>query len=164
MKTEASGAPVCDLSIVEFSGTYRWLSNFYPCRVLLDGHEYPSIENAYQAAKTEGDRNAFKNCTPNEAKQLGQSVPLRKNWNSERKSVMFKLLDQKFSRGTELAEKLVATGDRKIVEGNDWGDTFWGTCDGEGENYLGRMIMVMRFFLNRKNIFTDTLYEEQPID
>lgn len=39
--------------IKEFQGEYRWLSNFWPARVVLDGVEYPTVENAYQASKAD---------------------------------------------------------------------------------------------------------------
>lgn len=40
--------------------------------------------------------------------------------------------------------KLLATRDRMLIEGNDWGDTFWGMVDGEGENNLGKILMRVR--------------------
>jgi hypothetical protein len=50
----------------------------------------------------------------------------------------------KFARGSALAKKLVATGDRELVETNEWGDQFWGVCGGRGENWLGRLLMARR--------------------
>jgi predicted NAD-dependent protein-ADP-ribosyltransferase YbiA (DUF1768 family) len=44
----------------------------------------------------------------------------------------------------ELAKRLTATGHRKIIEGNYWGDTFWGVCKGIGENHMGKIIMQTR--------------------
>lgn len=38
--------------INSFMGKYRFLSNFWPCKVIFNGLEYPSTEHAYQAAKT----------------------------------------------------------------------------------------------------------------
>lgn len=35
-----------------FAGIYEFLSNFYPAPVTLDGVVYPTVENAFQAAKT----------------------------------------------------------------------------------------------------------------
>lgn len=57
------------------------------------------------------------------------------------------LLMVKFAPATELAERLLATGDAQLVEGNTWGDTFWGVCDGVGENHLGRLHMWIRSML-----------------
>lgn len=38
--------------INHFSGKYRVLSNFYPSKIVYEGRVYPTVENAYQAAKT----------------------------------------------------------------------------------------------------------------
>lgn len=39
-------------SVESFSGTNRWLSNFWPCDVYLDDLKFRSVEAAYVAAKT----------------------------------------------------------------------------------------------------------------
>jgi predicted NAD-dependent protein-ADP-ribosyltransferase YbiA (DUF1768 family) len=39
---------------------------------------------------------------------------------------------------------LKATGDEELVEGNWWNDTFWGVCNGVGENNLGKLLMKIR--------------------
>ena len=38
--------------IFGFTGEYQFLSNFYPATVVLDDTTYPTVEHAYQAAKT----------------------------------------------------------------------------------------------------------------
>jgi predicted NAD-dependent protein-ADP-ribosyltransferase YbiA (DUF1768 family) len=58
--------------------------------------------------------------------------------------VMEHLLRQKFFTGSELAAKLVQTGDAILMEGNNWGDSFWGVCAGVGSNHLGRLLMLIR--------------------
>ncbi len=42
--------------------------------------------------------------------------------------------------------KLLATGARKLVEGNTWKNVFWGVDlrTGEGENHLGQILMQVR--------------------
>lgn len=66
-----------------------------------------------------------------------------KNWDDRRLSLMIELLLIKFSTDG-LAQTLMATGEKYLVEGNTWNDTFWGVCDGRGKNYLGRIIMNIR--------------------
>ena len=46
----------------------------------------------------------------------------------------------------QLAEQLLATGDKLLVEGNRRGDTCWGVDvrTGQGENRLGRILMKVR--------------------
>lgn len=132
--------------IDSFMGLYRWLSNFAEVVVEFEGHEYPSVEHAYQAAKTEdqGLREKIRNCrTAGEAKRLGSAIRTAKSWERRKLEVMDGLLRQKFSQ-QPYASLLRGTGARKLVEGNWWGDTFWGVCKGEGTNWLGRLIMDIR--------------------
>jgi len=131
--------------ILEFQGEYRWLSNFWPASVALDGVLYASVENAYQAAKTHPTkRGPFVSCTAGTAKRLGRCVEVRPDWEQVKLQTMRLLIQQKFAQGTALAEKLAATGECLIVEGNNWGDTYWGVCNGRGQNNLGRLIMEQR--------------------
>jgi ribA/ribD-fused uncharacterized protein len=135
--------------ILSFSGDFRWLSNFWSSKVELDGIQYPSIENAYQAAKTLdlNKREKFRFCNAYQSKQFGKMLKLRPDWNNIRIDIMYHLISQKFYPRTNLAYKLINTGNVNIVEGNDWNDTFWGICNGVGKNMLGRLIMEHREYL-----------------
>lgn len=141
--------------IDRFVGQYRFLSNFWLCSIEYHDVLYPSVEHAYQAAKstdpTEREiiRDAYR---PGVAKQLGRSaLYVRPDWDSVKLDVMELLLRKKFSRylNPVLAQKLLDTGDAELVEDNNWGDTFWGVCRGEGENHLGRLLMEIREGLRR---------------
>lgn len=132
--------------IDSFSGDYDFLSNFHPSPVLLDGIEYPTVEHAYQAAKTldKEQRKAIQLAeTPGKAKKLGQKVDIREEWELIKLLVMSNLLIQKFDV-PGLHSLLIATGDAKLVEGNWWHDTYWGVCDGKGKNHLGKLLMQIR--------------------
>jgi ribA/ribD-fused uncharacterized protein len=135
-----------------FDGPDRFLSNFWPCKVTLDGVEYASTEHAYQAAKSDdpGYRAAVAASTsPNFAKRLGRKAKLRADWEFVKLGIMEDLLRQKFAAGTELAAKLIATSGKELVEGNWWGDVFWGQCPlGVGDNHLGKLLMKIREELN----------------
>jgi predicted NAD-dependent protein-ADP-ribosyltransferase YbiA (DUF1768 family) len=50
----------------------------------------------------------------------------------------------KFSQNPELCDQLLDTGDKTLIEGNHWGDRFWGVCDGVGENHLGQILEKVR--------------------
>lgn len=136
-------------TINSFTGDYRFLSNFYPCQVELDGRTYPSTEHAYQAAKTLklDERKPFYKSplpTAGEAKKLGRKLTLRSDWEGVKLSVMEGLLRQKFNQ-PELKEKLLETGDATLVEGNTWGDTFFGVDKRKGgQNHLGKLLMKIR--------------------
>ncbi|MGL4755290.1 MAG: NADAR family protein, partial [Aeromonadaceae bacterium] len=132
--------------IDSFSGEYRFLSNFWPCNVTLDGATYPSVEHAYQAAKTSStfERLRVIACaTPGDAKRAGRTLTIRPDWDAIKVSVMRDLVCQKFA-DPQLAALLASTRGRQLVEGNNWGDTFWGVCRGEGQNNLGKILMSIR--------------------
>lgn len=135
--------------IDRFHGEYRFLSNFYPVEVTFGGNVYPSVEHAYQAAKTldEEDRQKIaKLKTAGEAKRYGRKVKMRPDWDHVKLNIMKELLQQKFDRdeNPDLWKLLSLTGKAKLVEGNDWHDTYWGVCDGIGANHLGRLLMEIR--------------------
>lgn len=122
------------------------MSNFYECLIIYDGYAYKSTEAAYQASKCENERDRlmFVALNPGSAKRLGRNVKLRPDWDEIKIDVMRDLLYQKFQPYYELGRKLVETGDEDLVEGNTWGDTFWGVCNGVGENNLGKLLMEVR--------------------
>lgn len=137
-------------NIKGFFGEYRWLSNFEPCKINFEGETYPSVENAYMAAKIEREhREYFKTCTAKEAKQNWRDFPLIDNtpqaWDNRKFDVMRLCLWEKFFYNEELKNKLIATGDKYLEETNWWKDTIWGVdYQLGGENHLGKMIMDVR--------------------
>lgn len=82
--------------------------------------------------------------TPGQAKREGQKLALRDDWERIKIEVMRILLFEKFLSHPDLAERLIATGEAELVEGNTWGDTYWGVCDGKGLNMLGKLLMDLR--------------------
>ena len=138
------------MDILEFQGDSRWLSNFWPCVVWLDGDCYASVEHAYQAAKTllGLERQKIRLIKqPGQAKRFAKSVTMRPGWESIKVSIMRELLLQKFKK-PEFRAKLLATSGT-IIEGNYWHDTFWGVCNcpkhhGEGSNTSGSLILEIR--------------------
>ncbi len=107
---------------------------------------YPSTENAYQAAKTRDMelRIPFLTCSPGKAKRLGRKLELRSDWEDVKIDVMYMVCKDKFQTHLSLRQKLKDTRGRYLIEGNNWGDTFWGVCDGEGRNELGKVLMKIR--------------------
>lgn len=139
-----TGAPA---KIGEFQGEYRFLSNFWPAPCEFEGVRYPSSEHAYQAAKSldAADRRRIAALpTPSEAKRAGRALTLRPDWETVKFDVMRECVRSKFALNPDLAEKLLATGDALLEEGNTWGDRTWGVVDGVGENRLGRILMDIR--------------------
>ena len=135
------------MKIDSFQWKYRFLSNFYPAKVILAGDEYPTVEHAYQAAKTTNvaERDTIRGVArPGEAKKLGKLISTRDSWNQIKLNVMKDLVQQKFFKHRDLKRRLLDTKDSELIEGNWWGDRFWGVCEGEGENHLGKILMEVR--------------------
>lgn len=135
--------------IERFTGCYNFLSNFYRHPFLHDGVIWPTAEHAYQAMKTLDYEERVGVCvvpSPGKAKRAGRLVTLREDWEQVKLEVMYEVLVSKFeySTHTSLGNRLLETGEREIVEGNTWGDTYWGVCGGEGENHLGKLLMKVR--------------------
>jgi len=136
--------------IKEFQGGYRWLSNFAAVSIATGGYVFPSVENAYMAAKN-NDVDWKEYCAaetnPAHVKSESRKVKLIDNWNVLKLDVMLELLRIKFS-DPSMKAKLLATGNRELQEGNKWGDTFWGVdlrvSPHKGHNNLGKLLMKVR--------------------
>lgn len=140
--------------ISKFKNIHYFLSNFYPSPIIYKDHEYPTVEHAYQAAKTldhEAAEEIRYSSSPVVAKKLGRKVVVRGDWDKVKVPIMRDLLARKFAVGSPLAALLLSTGDEELKEGNWWGDTFWGVCNGVGENWLGKLLMERRIFLKDNN-------------
>lgn len=139
------------MSVISFKGPFRWLSNFAPCTVYLESIAYPSVEHAYQAAKTvfPALRVPFESGTSADAKRMGSKLAVRPDWEQIKLAVMEALLNQKFLEGTDYRKQLDATKGMELIEGNWWHDNVYGSCMCEkcgdtGRNELGKMLMRIR--------------------
>lgn len=133
--------------ITEFQGQYRWLSNFWSSPMMIDGYLWPTAEHYYQAMKTSSLRHQErirKLPRPGMAKRYGKNVLLRNDWQKVKDIIMLTALRAKFVQNPELKQKLLDTGDTQLIEGNRWGDIYWGVCNGKGQNKLGKLLMQVR--------------------
>jgi len=135
-------------TIKAFSGQFGFLSNFYPSSIIYDGISYPTIEHFYQAQKTRdvATRKVISEmATPADAKRFGKALYLREDWEEVKIDVMKEGLALKF-QDTDLRRKLLETGEALLLEGNMWGDDFWGydLRKREGKNVLGTLLMELR--------------------
>ena len=137
--------------IDKFDGKYAFLSNFHETNFVWQGRRYPTVEHFFQAwkAKTKEDFDfVMSTATPGAAKRAGKKIQLREDWEEVKENIMLEALRTKFSiKG--LKEKLLATGDEELVEGNFWHDNFWGVCScskcgNKGQNKLGKLLMQVR--------------------
>lgn len=134
--------------IVRFDGEHDFLSNFEPVRVQLDGVNYRSVEHAYQAAKSldaEWRKFCKEEKSPSKVKKESRKIEWRADWDEVKIPVMRDLLWQKFSQ-EPFRSLLLETGGLHLIEGNTWGDKFWGVDlrTGEGRNWLGHLLMEIR--------------------
>ena len=144
---------MCENVINEFTGENRFLSNFYQCDFVYKGLTYHTAEAAFQAQKCATEEAKIKYTTiknPVIAKRTGKKEPgLPANWDEICYDIMKDILMVKFS-APELNEKLKATGDAVLIEGNHWHDNRWGKCscerckNKEARNWLGKILMEIR--------------------
>lgn len=146
--------------IEEFSGKYRFLSNFYTAPFTMrpylfrhvDGseHRFQTAEHAYQCAKPVTGEEVIKIATATtagKAKQMGNRCSLRADWDEIKIEVMRGIVREKFRQNPKLAEKLTDTFPAELIEGNNWNGVFWGVCRGKGHNWLGVILEEVRLEL-----------------
>ena len=129
-----------------FDGKYAFLSNFSPSPIVFDCVTYPTVEHFFQALKSlnrDERRSIAAAASPGKAKRMGRQVKLREDWEDIKLDVMREGLRLKF-KDPKLKAKLLATGDAYLEEGNTWHDTYWGVCNGIGQNHLGLLLMEIR--------------------
>jgi N-glycosidase YbiA len=155
--------------INSFSGKFEFLSNFSPHPVFIEDIRFPTAEHAFQAMKTTdpGARQLIARLpTPGKAKRVGRQIDLRPDWEDIKLEVMWFIVLAKFRQNTWIRRQLWLTRNAELIEGNHWGDRFWGmTLDNEcgqrpetckwgnacadcrewtGENHLGKILMEVR--------------------
>lgn len=145
--------------INDFKGEYGFLSNFHSHPFEYKGIVYPHAEGAFQAQKCSTDEERMKYTlikNPVVAKRTGKKEPgFPANWDEIAYDIMKDILKAKFAV-PELAEKLLATGDAYLEEGNHWHDNRWGRCTCEkcqkknATNWLGKILMEIRAELQNK--------------
>jgi N-glycosidase YbiA len=130
-----------------FRGEYEFLSNFYSSRFVLGTVWYGSVEHFYQSCKaidSEDRIRIYQAPTPGEAKRIGRSVLKHPEFERSKRAIMLAGVAAKFAADRELSDRLLATGDEWLCEVNTWGDMYWGVCQGQGQNWLGKTLMTVR--------------------
>ena len=132
--------------IDRFEGEYFFLSNFYESKVTVWGIEFLNAEAAFQSAKLAdvSKRVGFANLNASLSKSKGRLVHLRHDWEIIKEDMMYEVVKEKFTQSEDLRRKLADTGHLELVEGNWWGDTYWGVSKGRGQNRLGIILMKLR--------------------
>eukprot|EP00731_Ephydatia_muelleri_P002186 Em0001g2186a len=130
---------------------YYEFTNFYPCHVVIDGKTWPSTEHYFQAQKFVGTPyvEAIRRFpTAREAFQLSRTPQAsrwcRGDWERVKEDIMLKALRCKFNDNPELKKKLLATGNKRLIE-HTHNDSYWADGgDGSGKNKLGKLLERVR--------------------
>ena len=132
------------------------LSNFSAFSIKWQGRRFPTSEHAYHWEKfapgTKEEHGLYVRDhilmaeSAHEAFKLAERwKPLRRaDWDDVKLEVMLGILRAKAAQHEYVRRKLLATGDRKLIE-NSWRDDFWGWGPNrDGKNMLGRLWMQVR--------------------
>lgn len=134
--------------IKEFKNQYFFLSNFYECPIYYNKLVFCNAEAAFQAQKVIDEKEQYKfiNLNASQARKLGKTIVLRKDWEEVKDNIMYEIVKRKFTVNKKLQQKLIDTKDEELVEGNWWHDTYWGidSKTGIGKNKLGKILMKVR--------------------
>lgn len=134
--------------IDKFTGEYDFLSNRYNCRFTWQGQKYSNAEAAFQSSKCTdtANRKFFSTCSAEKAVAKGNTLTPPADWQQRRPEIMGSVLRAKFEQNPVLMNRLIATADRRLINGNSKHDTYWGVdlYTWQGENRLGKIIMDIR--------------------
>ena len=158
-----------DLSKIAFKGDKKFLSNMYQATICVNKENatirqyiakgiiedrdglYRSTEHFYQANKSHdpewkklvGETADGEKVKSLARRHLGKRYEVRSDWDIVKIPTMKLAVFLKFSQHRDLRYKLLCV-DGEIIEENCWNDTFWGTCEGEGDNHLGILLEAFR--------------------
>lgn len=143
--------------IESFHDTHYYLSNFYEHPMKVNGQSFKSNEHFFQASKArtpEDFEYVRASPTPGISKKRGREIKMRGDWDNMKNTIMMQGLRIKFA-DPELRQRLLDTGEDTLIEGNNWHDVYWGRCDcsdhgGDGQNWLGRLLMQLRAELRKE--------------
>lgn len=147
LSTDSGAFMNTNMPIRCFTGEYAFLNNFYHSPFQWEGIEWQMVEHAYQAAKVLDpvQRQVIASLpSPGKAKAAGSSVTIRSDWEDVKYDIMSELVYAKFTQNADLREKLLATGCSHLEDGNNHGNRIWGTVNGVGSNWLGKILMDVR--------------------
>ncbi len=115
----------------------------------LEGRFWPSVEHYFQGMKFEdpADQDRVRLAPhPAKARKLGRSRfrKLRKDWSKLRRVIMTRAVYTKCRTHPEVAERLLGTGELRLIERSQY-DYYWGCGrDRRGHNTYGQVLMDVR--------------------
>lgn len=135
---------------------YGCFSNFSPHGFTdSDGFYWKTSEHYYQAKKFlkfDLQERIRQVTSPRQTADIGRdrTLPLRKDWEQVKDSVMKEALLYKFLQNDDIKEILLSTSDSEIIEDSPI-DYYWGCGkDGSGKNMLGKLLVEVREYFRNK--------------
>lgn len=144
--------PDNDRQVFFYEQDFYVLSNFSAFNLEWKGKAFPTSEQAYhysrfpvhggwmhraEILKTRSAHDAFRYAQENRRWQ-------RDDWDALKVGVMRDILRAKVDQHEYVRRKLLATGDRELIE-DSWRDSFWGWGPNrDGQNMLGKLWMEVR--------------------
>lgn len=138
------------IKFYRLNGPYGYMSNFKDSPMFLRGRWWKNVETPFQAFKTLDQKEydtVWQAPTASKARELGQKVKLRPDWEQVKYDIMKECVLAKFIQNHDLRAQLLETKDEFLIEDSpiDW---TWGCgSDGTGKNYLGQILMEVRSLL-----------------
>ena len=126
---------------------YGSFNNFKKAKMFIYGRWWNNVESAYQSRKALNPEDIVKIVnakTPREARDLGQKIKMRPDWDEIKDNIMYECVMAKFLQNKELLIELLNTNPHELVEDSPV-DSYWGCgLDGNGKNMLGKILMRVR--------------------
>lgn len=128
------------------------LSNFSAFTLQWDGWRFDTSEAAYHYEKFKGTDDPWVGDAIRQAPSAHEAFKIagrmkdmrRADWDDVKVGIMHDILRAKAAQHEYVRRKLLATGDRELVE-NSWRDDFWGWGPNrDGQNMLGKLWMEVR--------------------
>lgn len=155
MNTEFHGLDTAE-RVCFYEQDFYVLSNFSAFNLQWQGRTFPTSEHAYhwekfydvEACNARG-LVAFQILNAPSAHEAfkiaeGAKSQRRPDWDAVKVGLMRDILRAKAAQHEYVRRKLLATGDRELVE-NSWRDDFWGWGPNrDGQNMLGKLWMEVR--------------------
>lgn len=140
-----------DSFVLFYENDFYPLSNFSSFRVTYETIDFDTAEHAYHWMKFRASHWLVKDQieearSAHDAYKIAQSYRSyrREDWDDVKLDIMRRIIRAKAEQHEYVRRKLLATGDRILVE-DSWRDDFWGWGENKrGLNWLGRLWMELR--------------------
>lgn len=140
-----------DNAIYWFSHAFDPLNNWSAHALTIWGKLFPTVEHGFHYRKfddtaPEVAAEIIVATSPWAAMQIERKHVdrRRKDWHDVKVGIMTELVRAKITQNEDVKSCLLNTGTKTIVENSPW-DNFWGIGhDGNGQNCMGKILMLIR--------------------